>query len=249
MPPLSAFPKSHQVTFKYYNGVLAFLEEDYAAAEEFLLSAYEMCNVKATKNLQLILTYLIPTKMLTLHRLPTPALLKQSPALERLFSPICSAIKRADLHAFNAAMEQGEDEFVKRRIYLTLERGRDILIRNLFRKVFLAGGFDPPKESDTDGPVRRTRVPVHEFAAALRMAGAEVDNGEGGVDTDEVECVIANSIYKVRPSGLCLIIYPILARHFPNRYVLPSAAGTQPLPFYSMRVESTPVLNIFDRTS
>jgi len=29
MPPLSAFPKSQQVTFKYYEGVLAFLEENY----------------------------------------------------------------------------------------------------------------------------------------------------------------------------------------------------------------------------
>ena len=29
MPPLSAFPKSQRVTFKYYTGVLAFLEENY----------------------------------------------------------------------------------------------------------------------------------------------------------------------------------------------------------------------------
>ena len=29
MPPLSAFPKSQQVTFKYYEGVLCFLEENY----------------------------------------------------------------------------------------------------------------------------------------------------------------------------------------------------------------------------
>ena len=29
MPPLEAFPKSQQVTFKYYEGVLQFLEEDY----------------------------------------------------------------------------------------------------------------------------------------------------------------------------------------------------------------------------
>jgi len=29
MPPLEAFPKSHQVTFKYYVGVVAFLQEDY----------------------------------------------------------------------------------------------------------------------------------------------------------------------------------------------------------------------------
>ena len=31
MPNLSVFPKSHIVTFKYYVGVIKFLEEDYAA--------------------------------------------------------------------------------------------------------------------------------------------------------------------------------------------------------------------------
>jgi hypothetical protein len=30
IPPLSAFPKAHQVTFKYYVGVIHFLEENYA---------------------------------------------------------------------------------------------------------------------------------------------------------------------------------------------------------------------------
>lgn len=29
MPALDKFPKSQQVTFKYYEGVLAFLEENY----------------------------------------------------------------------------------------------------------------------------------------------------------------------------------------------------------------------------
>jgi hypothetical protein len=29
MPTLDAFPKSHQVTFKYYVGVIYFLEENY----------------------------------------------------------------------------------------------------------------------------------------------------------------------------------------------------------------------------
>jgi COP9 signalosome complex subunit 12 len=202
MPALALFPRAHQVTFKYYCGVIAFLEEDYATAEEHLLSAYNLCHRGATKNIQLILTYLIPTKLLTSHRLPTETLLKQSPALDRLFSPICSAIKRADLRAFDTAMERGEEEFVKRRIYLTLERGRDIVLRNLFRKVFLAGGFDPPKGGESEPPVRRTRVPVKEFAAALQMAGAEIGDGEGGVDIDEVECLIANSIYKVSRQSL-----------------------------------------------
>jgi hypothetical protein len=29
MPSIDAFPKAHQVTFNYYMGVIAFLEEDY----------------------------------------------------------------------------------------------------------------------------------------------------------------------------------------------------------------------------
>ena len=242
MPPLSAFPRAHQVTFKYYNGVISFLEEDYATAEEFLLSAYDMCDRHASKNLDLILTYLIPTKLLTSHRLPTQTLLAQSPNLSRLFSPICTAIKRADLHAFNTALEAGEDEFVKRRIYLTLERGRDMILRNLFRKVFVAGGFEPVKEGETTPPVRRTRIPVKEFAAALQMAGAEVGDGEGGIDGDEVECLIANSMYKVcqspylPPADLSWMDIISEAR-FARLGMTPSAAGSRlPPPLTSSHV-------------
>lgn len=182
----------------YYCGVIHFLDEDYSTAEEYLTSAYEMCNAKAYKNIQLILTYLIPTKLLTSHKLPSSTLLTQYSSLARLFQPLCDSIRTADLKAFTTALEQGEEEFVKRRIYLTLERGRDVILRNIFRKTFLAGGFDPPKEGETGPPVRRTRVPIDEFAAALQLAGAEVSDGDGGIDNDEVECLIANAIYKVR---------------------------------------------------
>lgn len=218
MPPLSAFPKAHQVSFNYYCAVIHFLEEDYVTAEGLLTQAWEQClrtTNGASKNLELILTYLIPTRLLTAHKLPSKALLAPYPRLAALFDPITSSIRAADLTAFNAAMEAGEEEFVKRRIYLTLERGRDIILRNVFRKVFLAGGFEGAKEANggdgtptaTSGTatplVRRTRVPVNEFAAALQLAGAEVGDGEGGVDGDEVECLIANAIYKV----CCLLQY------------------------------------------
>lgn len=92
-------------------------------------------------------------------------------------------------------MSAGEEEFVKRRIYLPLERGRDIALRNLFRKVFIAGGFEEPKEGHP--PIRRTRVPVVEFAAALRIGTHAT--GRTRVDIDEVECLLSNLIYKVSP--------------------------------------------------
>lgn len=213
MPPLENYPKAHQVTYKYYRGVISFLEEDYASAEEALELAYAMCTTGESKNRQLILTYLIPTKMITKHQLPSRGLLEAHPALATLFAPICSAVRTGNLKALDEALASGEAEFVKRRVYLTLERSRDVTIRNLFRKVFLVGGYMPLKEGETI-PVRRTRIPIAEFSTAMLVSGAEVSDGDGGVDRDEVECAIANMIYKVRMRALipfvtaCLTITP-----------------------------------------
>ena len=194
IPPLESFPKSHVVTFKYYVGVICFLEENYELAEEHLTGAWQQCYRRTPRNQERILTYLIPCRLLTSHSLPSAALLAPFPALRALFDPVARCIRRGDLAGFDRALLAGEDAFVRRRIYLTLERGRDVALRNLLRKVYIAGGFEPAKE-DGGAPVRRTRVPVAEFAAAIRLgAGAE----GGKMDNEEVECLLANMIYKVR---------------------------------------------------
>jgi PCI domain len=147
--------------------------------------------VTTTNGHRLILTCLIPCHLLTTHTLPSLALLSPYPRLQELFLPLSRCIKKGDLSGFDAALVAGEDEFVKRRIYLTLERGRDIALRNLLRKVFIAGGFEEAKDANTP-PVRRTRIPVAEFGAAISLGSKET------MDSDEVECLLANMIYKVR---------------------------------------------------
>lgn len=133
---------------------------------------------------------------MTTHTLPSQKLLAPFPRIESLFRPLCQCIKQGNLVGFDAAMTAGADEFVKRRIYLPLERGRDLALRNLFRNVFLTGGFEEAKAGEpAAAPVRRTRVPVIEFAAALRI-GTNAD-GKSRIDLDEVECLLANLIYKV----------------------------------------------------
>lgn len=138
----------------------------------------------------MILTYLVPCHLLTTHTLPTKKLLEPYPRLQKLFLPLSRHIKRGELHAFDLALQEGEDEFVKRRIYLTLERGRDIALRNLLRKVYLAGGLE---EAKTEGApmVRRTRIPIAEFTAAISLGSHQT------LESDEVECFLANMIYKV----------------------------------------------------
>ncbi|MCJ1339292.1 COP9 signalosome (CSN) subunit [Bachmanniomyces sp. S44760] len=194
MPPMEAFPKSHIVTFNYYVGVILFLEEDYANAERHLTDAMNMCHRAATRNRELILTYLIPCHLLTTHTLPTAHLLGRHPRLQFLFGDLNHCIKKGDLAGFDVALAAGEDEFVKRRVYLTLERGRDITLRNLLRKVFLNGGFEEAKPGDDASSVRRTRVSLAEFVAAIRL-GSQAQGEK--LEDDEVECLLANMIYKV----------------------------------------------------
>ena len=152
-----------------------------------------LCTVPPDKIRRLLLTYLIPCHLLTTHTLPSKTLLAPYPRLESLFGPLCQCIRHGNLSGFDAALASAEAEFVKRRIYLTLERGRDIALRNLFRKVFLAGGFEETKEGQA--PIRRTRIPVTEFAAAMRV-GSQIGPATR-IDLDEVECFLANLIYKV----------------------------------------------------
>ena len=140
---------------------------------------------------RLILTYLIPCRLITQHVVPKAPLLAASPRLERIFGPLVACIRRGDLTGFDKALAEGEPEFVKRRIFLTLERSRDIALRNLLRKVYLAGGYDDLKEGQTEKDrIRKSRIPLVNFAAALRMGGQAVED-------DEVECLLANQIYKV----------------------------------------------------
>lgn len=60
--------------------------------------------------------------------------------------------------------------------------------------MFIAGGFEEAKDVAA-APVRRTRVPVAEFGAAISLGSKE------RMDNDEVECLLANMIYKVRLSA------------------------------------------------
>ncbi|KAF1851602.1 uncharacterized protein K460DRAFT_413142 [Cucurbitaria berberidis CBS 394.84] len=196
LPPFELYPRAHRVTYKYYTGVLAFLQEDYAKAEKNLQGAWESCWSRSLQNKSLILTYLIPCRLITQHKVPSAALLAAAPRLERIFGPLVSCIKRGDLTGFDKALAEGEPEFVRRRIFLTLERSRDIALRNLLRKVYLAAGFDDLKEGQTEKDrIRKSRIPLAHFVAALKMGMSGEGSGQA-VEDDEVECLLANQIYK-----------------------------------------------------
>ncbi|PVI06670.1 hypothetical protein DM02DRAFT_609474 [Periconia macrospinosa] len=201
LPQFHLYPASHRVTYMYYVGVISFLQEDYTMAEASLTEAWNSCYAYSSKNQELIMSYLIPCRLITEHKIPSAQLLNQFPHLRSLFGDLMDSIKKGDLSGFDKALTEGEPEFVKRRIFLTLERSRDIALRNLFRKVFLSAGYEDLKEGQTENDrIRKSRIPISHFAAALRMSTAGTGSSQV-VDDDEVECLLANMIYKGHMKG------------------------------------------------
>ncbi|KAF9266195.1 hypothetical protein L218DRAFT_978700 [Marasmius fiardii PR-910] len=175
IPDLASYPKSHQVTFRYYLGMLRFLNEEYEMAEEELTRAFYQCHIEAPANQERILTYLLPLRLLK-GQLPSDVLLKRFPHVRELFSPFVSAIRAGDVAAYDRALDTWEKKLLELNLLLTLEKGREICLRGLFRKVWIASE-------------KASRISIAKFHASLRICGIDVDS-------EEAECLVANQIFK-----------------------------------------------------
>ncbi|KDQ21104.1 hypothetical protein BOTBODRAFT_27100 [Botryobasidium botryosum FD-172 SS1] len=175
IPPLEQYPRHDQVTYKYYLGLLSFLNEEYKRSEEDLTFAFYNCYRDAVRNQELILTYLIPLRLLR-GQLPSEALFKRYPRLAELYTPFVEALRKSDIKAYDAALAWAEPRLLDMGVWLTVERAREICLRCLFRKVWLITG-------------QGTRIPLSTFHTSLRVSGL-------AMPIEETECIIANMIHK-----------------------------------------------------
>ena len=176
--PFEQFAKSEKVTYNFYVGRLAVFEDAYERADQHLTYAFEKCHAQATKNKRLILQYLIPVRLI-LGSLPTQKLLLAYDVRE--FSDIVEAMRRGDARLLNSALDDGEATFIKQGTYLILEKLRMSVYRTLFKKVHaIHGELEPAKAN---------QLALSKFQIALKFCGADVD-------VDEVECIVANLIFR-----------------------------------------------------
>ena len=81
-----------------------------------------------------ILSYLIPLRILRGH-LPADELLERFPSLSEVYLPFISAIRKADVGAYDVALQQWEKKLLEMNTWLVFERSRELVMRGLFRKV------------------------------------------------------------------------------------------------------------------
>ncbi|KAK0444457.1 hypothetical protein EV421DRAFT_1709267 [Armillaria borealis] len=175
IPPLHMYPRSHQVTYRYYIGMLSFLNEDYAKSEEELTLAFYQCHTGAQSNQERILTYLLPLRILKGY-LPSQELMDRFPTLKELYHPFITAIRTGDISSYDRALDHHEKTLLDLNLWITLEKARELCLRGLFRRVWVASQ-------------KGSRVPISMFHSSLKISGIDVEE-------EEAECLVANMIYK-----------------------------------------------------
>ncbi|GBP47680.1 PCI domain-containing protein 2 homolog [Eumeta japonica] len=177
-PLKDQFPLAQQITYRYFVGRKAMFDSDYRQADEYLTFAFQNSHRDAVKNKRLILTYLVPVKML-LGFMPSKKLLQKYDLLQ--FWDLVETVKNGDLRGIDSVMEQHEQFFIKAGIYLIVEKLKITAYRNLFRKVYLVENTH--------------QIDIASFQAALHLMGQE------DVDSDETQCIVANLIYDGKIKG------------------------------------------------
>ncbi|GAA5899273.1 uncharacterized protein JCM6883_005165 [Sporobolomyces salmoneus] len=187
LPTLDKYPRAHQTGYNYYMGVFAFLREDYKDAEARFIDCLEGIHRKASRNISLILDYLIPLLLLR-GVIPSQKLLRLSSTHRTLYSPFVTAIKRGDVRSYDLQLERVEKRLMERGSWLVVERARTACIRGLLKKTWILEG-------------KPSRVSIETFRkyynAALHAGLAQDDPARNiQYDSEEMECLLANYINK-----------------------------------------------------
>uniref|UniRef100_A0AAV1VKY1 PCI domain-containing protein n=1 Tax=Peronospora matthiolae TaxID=2874970 RepID=A0AAV1VKY1_9STRA len=172
-PPFELFNKSDKVTYQYYVGRISMFEDQYKKAETCLDYAWKHCHRNKTRNKRMILQFLVPVKLL-LGVMPSPKLLSDFSLGE--YTGLTNAIRGGNLHLFTNYVNQYQDKFIHQGVYLLIEKLRLLVLRNLFKKVYLI------QESH--------QLQMQDFQLALHVATGH------SMDMDEIECVLTNLIFK-----------------------------------------------------
>ncbi|RUS32590.1 hypothetical protein BC938DRAFT_474998 [Jimgerdemannia flammicorona] len=133
---MNDYPVGQQVTYRYYVGRYYLYQHQLRKAEKELEFAFRRCTRHHYKNKRHILIHLLTAKLILGYR-PTSQLLERYKLVD-LFGPLIQAMLSGNVAQYVTALDAHMEWFLRMKSYLLLkERGKVIVWRNLFRKVYL----------------------------------------------------------------------------------------------------------------
>ncbi len=165
------YPVSHRVTYKYFTGRLHLYADRNAESIKDLTYAFKHTPEQYAVNKRLELLYLIPAQILC-GRLPSKAILEKYKM--HWFMGIVEGLRTGNLGIFNATLDRYEEFFIKKALFLTMEKMRLLVYRSLCKRIYRISGSH--------------KLNLEAFRRCLRVCGVDMDK-------DESECILANLIY------------------------------------------------------
>eukprot|EP00658_Telonema_sp_P-2_P061241 TRINITY_DN49972_c0_g1_i2.p1 TRINITY_DN49972_c0_g1~~TRINITY_DN49972_c0_g1_i2.p1 ORF type:complete len:256 (+),score=22.85 TRINITY_DN49972_c0_g1_i2:327-1094(+) len=172
--PFESWNKADRVTYTVYRGRMSILNGEYVTADQKLAYALRHCPKSATKNRRQILIFLIPVRM-AIGTNPSRDLLLQHNLLDE-FWELSQAVQCGNVNGLVQTLEEHAEFFLDHRIYLMLNSLKSQAWRNLFKRVWTAGGC--PR-----------RLSLRDCARAVMLS-----DSESGTDLDAVSCLASNLI-------------------------------------------------------
>jgi len=179
---LGNFRTAHMVEYKYNVGKKALFDAQFKKADQYLTDAFNACHRGSRANKRLMLTYLVPVRLLR-GQMPSEKLLQKYDMGHYL--GITQALLEGNLKDLQAEIDRYEAFFVQWGLYPILMRLRPIAYRNLFKKVAAALKLSPKVEG------KAHIIDLAAFKTVLTFSAQDTD-----IDSDEVECIVANLIAK-----------------------------------------------------
>ncbi|EKX47317.1 hypothetical protein GUITHDRAFT_137501 [Guillardia theta CCMP2712] len=162
LPPmlsLDEYPTPDRITWYFFQGRMALMESRFDQAETDLSFAFNNCPANHVTNRRLILRYKL-----------------------QQFEKLVLAFRNGDVRLFDEALEEHQDFFVQKAIYILLHKLKLCVYRNLFKKA-----YHVVKPANN-------QIKLDVLVCAVKAAGAEAD-------PQQVECMLANLIHQGMVKG------------------------------------------------
>ena len=159
--------------------------------------------------LRMILMYLIPLQLM-MGVLPSNELLTKYNLVQ--YFDLVKAIKSGDIKLFNTTLDKYQEYFIKKRVFLLLEKLRLLTFRTLFKKMWVlymifGSTFSFKKKiifiavsyllrRPTVKPEHVAKIPLKLFHNILNSSICQLD-----IDIPEIECILANLIHRKMMRG------------------------------------------------
>lgn len=200
--------KRHVATYLYFSALLSLDDADFSASEQKLSDALEVLSYYTEpksihSQTEKILLILLPLKLYNRRLLPTQVVWDQFPRLAMLYRDnLFEAVRAGNLSKFNFVLKKFQIIFLKRHLFLLVEKLKSLCYLKLFKKTALVlKEANPSSTSSHIVPLSALQVAL-EFSTFHRFDGKKftfdvnLQEHTYAFSLDAVECLVANLIEK-----------------------------------------------------